>query len=724
MNKEIWCTLGPASLNDHVLTRLVELGVSLFRLNLSHTKVDKLKEILQYIQTRTKVPVCLDTEGAQVRTGDFAEGKITVRENSTVRVHYSRVPGDSNNLNIYPEQVARQLIVGDLLKIDAEVLAQVVAIESDWVVMWVLNGGEIGQNKAVSLLERDLTMPAVTEKDKQALLLGNEMGIRHVALSFANRAGDVEEVRTLAGKDTIVTSKIECLSGLRHLPEIAAASDALLIDRGDLSRQVNIEKIPAVQKDIIHYAKGVGRKIYVATNLLESMVTSANPTRAEVNDIYNTLMDGADGLVLAAESAIGAFPVAAASMVKKIILEYENKQNSWQQVHYSSPAVDSLVEPYGGVLVHSAANIVDRRGRRSCPTLQVKNTDLMDCVQIANGAYSPLAGFMGSKELDSVLNENRLLNGMAWTMPIVLQVDEKSLSGISAGDRIALTDVNGKIHATLDVTEIYGFDFEEVAQKWFGTSSRKHPGVKKLADGGNRMLAGAVTLVEHFASPYEQFELSPGQTRMIFAQKGWSKVVGFHAHSVPHRALEYMQLKALELVHADGIFISLLIGPKRSGDFQPGAILKSYQHLLHANIYPPGKFVLGVSQLYPRYCGPREAVFMTMCSKNMGCSHFVVGEDYLYGDGFYQPAQIRKAFELIGDIGCTPVFFDSISYNPATATFAESKTAPANGTPAIRDQVIQSALAKKESLPDWMIRDTLQEILLKEISENQEVFYS
>jgi len=720
VSKEIWCTLGPASLNDHVLSRLVELGVSLFRLNLSHTKINQLTKILEYIQTRTTVPVCLDSEGAQIRTGDLAAGKIMVRENSTIRVHYNRVSADSNNLNLYPEQIAKQLIVGDLLKIDAEVLAQVVAIESEWVVIWVLNGGEIGQNKAVTVLDRDIAMPALTEKDRQALAIGNEMGIRHVALSFANRASDVEEVRALACKDGMVISKIECLNGLRHLPEIAVKSDALLIDRGDLSRQVNIEKIPALQKDIIHYAKGVGRKIYVATNLLESMVTSANPTRAEVNDIYNTLMDGADGLVLAAESAIGAFPVAAANMVMKIILEYENKQNSWQLFHYSSAPVNSLVEPYGGGLVHREAKIVDRRVRRSCRTLRVKDTDLMDCVQIANGTYSPLTGFLGSKELESVLNENRLLNGLAWTMPIVLQVEEKSLTEISAGDRIALTNAKGKIHATLDVSEIYAVDLEELAQKWFGTTSRKHPGVKKLADGGNRLVAGAVTLVEHFASPYQQFELSPSQTRMIFTQKGWSKVVGFHAHSVPHRAHEYMQLKALEVVHADGIFISLLIGPKRRGDFQPGAILKSYQHLLHANIYPSGKFVLGVSQLYPRYCGPREAVFMALCSKNMGCSHFVVGEDYLYVDGFYKPSQIRKACELLGDIGSAPVFFDSIAYNPKTETFAESKTAK---TTPIRDQMIQSALAKKESLPDWMIRDTLQEVLLKEISENRQVFY-
>ena len=177
MSKEIWCTLGPSSLNDRVIKRLEELGVSLFRLNLSHTKLDEVAEILEYIQTRTNVPVCLDTEGAQIRTSDLAAGKIVVRENSTIRVHYNRVPGDASNFNLHPEYIAKQLKVGDLLKIDAEVLAQVVTVESELVVLWVLNSGEIGPNKAVTVLERDIAMPAMTEKDRQALVIGDRKSV-------------------------------------------------------------------------------------------------------------------------------------------------------------------------------------------------------------------------------------------------------------------------------------------------------------------------------------------------------------------------------------------------------------------------------------------------------------------------------------------------------------------------------------------------------------------
>ncbi len=719
MSKEIWCTLGPTSLNDRVIGRLEEIGVSLFRLNLSHAKLDKVAEIVEYVQTRTEVPICLDTEGAQIRTSSLVAGKVIARENSTIRVHYQRVPGDANDLNLHPDYIARQLKIGDLLKIDAEVLGQVIALESEWVVLWVLNGGEIGQNKAVTLLERDIDMPAMTEKDRQALTIGRKMGVRYVALSFANRAADVDEVRSLAGPDAMVTSKIECLSGLRHLSEIAVKSDALLIDRGDLSRQVNIERIPALQKDIIRHAKLVGRKIYVATNLLESMVTSPNPTRAEVNDVFNTLMDGADGLVLAAETAIGAFPVAAAMMVKKVIREYERKQG-WQQTHYSSAPISTLVEPHGGVLINRESIEVNPRALQNLRSLQVQDTVLMDCMQIANGTYSPLTGFMGSQELGSVLNKNRLLNGQVWTMPIILQAAESALANISAGDRLALTDAKGRIHATMNVEEIYALALEDLAQKWFGTTSKKHPGAVKLFEGGNFCVAGEVALVAKIESPYQRYELSPNQTRMIFAQKGWSRVVGFHTGHIANRLHEYAQLKTLEAAHVDGLYLSLVIRPQQAGEFLPETIFKSYQLLLDGDVYPSGKTVMGGSLLYPRHCGPREAVFAALCYKNLGCSHFIIECDHGHFDGFYDPAQTRELFKSLGDLSITPVFFNAIEYNPETQKYFEAKSAKKM---AMSDGAIQTALVNREALPDWIMRQAVQEMLQQEMAANRPVFY-
>jgi pyruvate kinase len=636
MGSEIWCTLGPASLNDRVIHRLEELGVSLFRLNLSHTRIELLEGILDFIQARTSVPISLDTEGAQVRTAELAAGRIVVREGASVRVHHEPVPGDASAFNLHPHGIARQLLVGDLLKLDAEVLTQVVAIEGDAVVMRALHGGEIGQNKAVTVLERELVMPAMTEKDRRAIAIGMRKGVGHVALSFANRAADVDEIRALLAPHVKVTSKIECLNGLRNLAEIAERSDALLIDRGDLSRQVGIEKIPTLQKDIIAVGRNVGRGVYVATNLLESMVVSPSPTRAEVNDSLNTLMDGAAGLVLAAETAIGAHPVAAVQMLRRIIREHEEQRRL-----RSAPPAATLAGRHGDLLDERDARCVDRRSLASLRNVRVGDAELADCSQLAHGAYAPLGGFMGSKELESVLDKHRLLDGSPWTLPIVLRLPEAALVGVAVGDRIALAGPSGDAHATVDVAEIYSFDPGELAHKWFGTTSVEHPGVAELVRGGDRFVAGRVSLVETMLWPHGPFALGPSQVRAIFAQKGWGKVVGCHAEQASPRLHEYVRMLDLPGVHADGVYVGLVAHPREADE------------RAHSE-----RLLLGASVLPPRHAGPREAVFNALCYRNLGCSHFVVERSYRRLDGFHEDARTRELFENLGDLGIAPIFVD------------------------------------------------------------------
>lgn len=199
LNKEILCTLGPASFNDRVIARLEELGVTLFRINLSHTKLNDLPHLIDFIRSRSSVPIGLDTEGAQIRTGDMLNGEIAVRENSIVHAHSLRVPGDAFNFNLYPEGVVEKLEIGDFISIDFNaVLVQVIAKNSEKVTMRVLHGGVIGQNKAVTV-ERDIPLDTMTAKDKAALEYGRSVGIKHVALSFANRGADVDAVRALVG---------------------------------------------------------------------------------------------------------------------------------------------------------------------------------------------------------------------------------------------------------------------------------------------------------------------------------------------------------------------------------------------------------------------------------------------------------------------------------------------------------------------------------------------
>jgi len=317
------CTVGPASLKPRVIRRLQTLGMSLFRINLSHTPLEKVRPTLAFLQEHSTVPICIDSEGAQVRTGMFAAAAPDLKKNSLVQVYRHPICGDAQKFNFTPPATLELLQLGDLITIDFHaVVAQVMEIQSDRAVLRIRRGGRIGSNKACNV-HREIELPAITVKDRKAIEIGREMGVEHFALSFANRPEDVHEMRELIGPGATLISKIESRSGIANLEEIARLSDAILIDRGDLSRQVPLEQIPARQKDIIRRVKAIGRPVYVATNLLESMVQSPVPTLAEINDIYNTLDDGVDGLVLASETAVGRFPADCAAMVMRVIAEFE-----------------------------------------------------------------------------------------------------------------------------------------------------------------------------------------------------------------------------------------------------------------------------------------------------------------------------------------------------------------------------------------------------------------
>ncbi len=718
---EILCTLGPASLDRHTIQRLEQSGATLFRINLSHTKLKDVPQVIRTIRNATSVPICLDTEGAQIRTGELVDGSINLRDNTIVRVPYRRVPGDDKNFNLYPSEIPALLEIGDFISIDFHsVLVQVIAKDSQGVSMRVLQGGLVGQNKAVTV-ERDIPMSPLTDKDRAALKLGHDMGVSHFALSFASRGDDVTQIRAIVGDEAFLISKIESYSGMENLEEIAAGSDAILIDRGDLSRQVPIERLPQTQKNIIKRAKNAACRVYVATNLLESMVSMPTPTRAEINDIYNTLADGADGLVLAAETAIGKYPIQCASMVSKVIHAFRHNEIENDSQYFALNTVSVLVEPHGGQLIHREAEPADLEDLDRLPRFAVPDRELMDCEQFAYGTYSPLTGFMDHETLESVLETYRLPNGEVWTLPILLQVDAKDIAGFGIGDRVALTDGQGTIRALLDLTEIYRYDLEDLAAGMFGTTSRDHPSVAKLLERDNLFLAGSVKLVQPLESPHRHYLLTPWQTRFIFTRLGWAQVVGFHSRNPAHRGHEALQIQALERTGADGIYINPIIGPKKLGDFLPEAILLSYQALLEFGCYPKGKVVLGSFFTYSRYAGPREAVFTALCRKNMGCSHFIVGRDHTGVGNFYPRHANQELFESLGDIGVKPVFFETVGYNHQTGNYEADRGQPLmmiSGTEA------RETLRTGERLPDWYMRDIVQDVLLAEIRSNKPMFYA
>ena len=319
MGSRILVTVGPASLNREVVTRCDAEGLYLFRINLSHTPLEAVAETIGKIREWSDTPICLDSEGAQIRNHAMTGGGADFVEGTDVRIHFEEVFGDATNISFSPPGIARQLAVGDRVNLDFnEARLQVTEVNGDFAMAQVAAGGHVGDRKAADV-NRSLDFDTITEKDRRAIEIGRQLGIRHFALSFANRAADVVRMRELCGADATIISKIESVDGVRNLEAIIETTDEILIDRGDLSRTIALEKIPFMQMRIVSLARSRGTPVFVATNLLESMVGTRRPTRAEVNDVVSTLLMGASGLVLAAETAIGRFPAEAVGMIRSII---------------------------------------------------------------------------------------------------------------------------------------------------------------------------------------------------------------------------------------------------------------------------------------------------------------------------------------------------------------------------------------------------------------------
>lgn len=710
---QILCTLGPASLNRGTIERLQARGVDLFRINLSHTPLDRVAETIKTIQSFSSVPVCLDTEGAQVRTGTMLTD-VVVSDRQHVTLTGEFVAGTGDRFTLTPPSVFSDLKANTLIGVDFDgVQLLVLRANENGVDTVVLNGGKIGSNKAVTV-DPAPYLPPLSEKDVEAIKIGLAYGVTHYALSFANSAEDVNELRKLVGPDATIISKIESKRGVRNIDAILQASDQILIDRGDLSREVPLENLPFLQKAIIRKANIAKVPVHVATNLLESMITNRKPTRAELNDIVNTMLDGANGLVLAAETAIGGHPVRTADIVLGLIERYRRSLEGYRIEDLLDGGSVLLPSPHGvgGTALPTVGrtSIASARYAAKLPSIEIDLETAMDVEQLAHGVYSPLRGFMTQEELESVLDRNHLPDGQVWTMPIVLQGKSQEFAAFQPGQSIRLVDQRtGESTAILHLEDKYEVELESVAKRWFGTSDRAHPGVARFMSRGITLLGGPIEYLGPASVARSPYQLTPHQTRMIFDIKGWSKIVAFHTRNVPHRGHEHVITNACERANADGILIHPVIGPKKAGDFTQQAIMAAYEQLISARV---PNALLAAFSTYSRYCGPREAVFTALCRKNFGCTHFVLGRDHTGVGGFYAPNENRDIFESLGDIGITPVFFDSVHYSDSADDTVETPS-PTDSEKAISGTLVRNLLSQGEAVPDWCMRSDISELLLK-----------
>jgi pyruvate kinase len=322
MKIKILCTLGPSSFRPEVIRGLEQRGVDLFRINLSHTDVGEVERLTQLVRANASTPICLDTEGAQVRCGRMAEG-IELRNGTRVELTADVVEGSAERFSLWPAAAFEALETGSRVSVDFDgALLRVVEAGEDRALAEVVNGGRVGSNRAVDF-DPPPTLPPLTVKDRAAIEIGARLGIDHYALSFASSSENVDLIRGLTPPGSFIISKIESRMGVRNIEDIAERSDAVLVDRGDLSREIPLEYVPYYQKIIVRKANQASRPVYVATNLLESMVTNKRPTVAEANDIANTLFDGVHGLVLAAETAIGVDPLRSVDVVRRQIRAFQ-----------------------------------------------------------------------------------------------------------------------------------------------------------------------------------------------------------------------------------------------------------------------------------------------------------------------------------------------------------------------------------------------------------------
>jgi len=745
---QIIVTLGPATRTEEDLRFLKSQGVDFVRINMSHSN---LKDLRYFIKQAKKVglPFIIDTEGSQLRTGDLEKKIISFRENSEVKIYRSPVIGTTKKISLHPPEGVAQIERGDLLHVDFDSLILRVRETSTlahkgYILATVVAPGTLGRNKAVIVdqgFPRPFLLPTLSPKDRKSIRLGLAENISHIAASFIRSGQAVEDIRQATQSKMKIISKIECLDALEHLDEIIEKSDMLLIDRGDLSKEIPLEKIPFAQKIILQAAQRQNKPVFIATNLLESMVERNRPTRAEARDVITSVLEGATGVTLSAETAIGRYPLQSVSTMRKLLnqadlitnttphqtadkktVRFLNQKNYLLDNHIGS----SIILPHGGKLVdRTSRSPQDDAHLSRLKCLPLNEEQRMDVEQIGLGTYSPLEGFLGSGDLESVLEKMCLSTGITWPLPIVLDVGTEIASTMETGEDIALTDRDGAVMAVLHLTEKYSVDKDEFVYKLYGTTSDNHPGVRWARSLEPVFLAGPIDLLRRRQSDTKHYEITPHQTRKLFRERGWSTIIGFHSRNVIHRGHEFIQLEALKLVSGDGLFIHPIIGKKKTGDWATKYIIESYETMLK-KFYPPGKTVFSVFSTFSRYAGPREAIFTALCRKNFGCSHFIVGRDHTGVSDFYHPRASQDIFAKFEDLGIKPIFFDQVFYSKKGRRYIHLKDAlkhSLNDRFSLSGSAARKIFEKGKCPPSWFMRPEISQTVKKGLRRGDAVFF-
>ncbi|MGH7504844.1 MAG: sulfate adenylyltransferase [Longimicrobiales bacterium] len=338
------------------------------------------------------------------------------------------------------------------------------------------------------------------------------------------------------------------------------------------------------------------------------------------------------------------------------------------------------IAPYGGKLVDRRANGDEaaalRRHAETLPRVDVTSHTLSDLYLLAVGGYSPLTGFMGSADYVSVVDSMTLANGLPWSVPVTLAVDSGISRGLDKGSELALFAEDGELAAVMTVEESFDWDREHEAARVYGTTERAHPGVAKLDDMADTLVAGPIRYVyPHDISGFADNNLTPAETRAAFEDRGWKTVVAFQTRNPVHRAHEYLQKCAMEIV--DGLLLHPLVGDTKSDDVPAKVRMRCYEVILE-NYYPKNRVLLSVLPAAMRYAGPREAIFHAIMRRNYGCTHFIVGRDHAGVGNYYGTYDAQRIFEGVDmeKLGIQPLKFEHAFFCRRCGQMVSSKTCP------------------------------------------------
>ena len=428
---KIVCTIGPASDTPHMIKALARIGMDCARINFSHGTDEYKRELFARIRkVDNTLAILCDIQGPKIRIGQVKEGGVVLRAGNKIIITTDEVEGDENRVTISYKSLAHEAKAGDLIYInDGIVCVKVENIEGNEIECAIISGGVISSRKGVNLPSTEISMTVPTKKDLHDLKLIAELDPEFIAISFVANAADVLKIRKilaeLRNKRIKLISKIERPVALENFESILKVSDGIMVARGDLGVEIPPEQVVPFQKDMIWKCNVAGKPVIVATQMLESMVKAPVPTRAEVSDVFNAIEDGADAVMLSAETASGSYPINAVEMMERVIKVSESLMSVRDPDKYDSD--DETISEIIGHLVYSAckefSDMKYQKGKIICLTQSSLTAKMIS-------KYRPYLPIIGITSVPRTAREMRLVWGVEPVLIEDLEKAEKTLTRI------------------------------------------------------------------------------------------------------------------------------------------------------------------------------------------------------------------------------------------------------------------------------------------------------